>query len=138
MLNNFNISILLLILFERSVVYPPPAPPDFKQKFNLLGNKHSNLSSQCIIILFPTICSIFSGYFLLLLYSSGDIELNPGPYEKYSDFCRKGVRDYPKNLKILYLNCRSLNTKSIELKHLVNDIGLNCIYGFNETWLNKF
>ena len=87
---------------------------------------------------FPTICSIFSGYFLLLLYYSGGIELNPDPYEKYSDFFQKCVRDYPKNLKILHLNCRSLKTKSIELKHLVNDIGLNCIYGFTETWLNTF
>ena len=99
---------------------------------------NSNLCCQYVIILFPTICSIFSGYFLLLLYYSGDIELNPDPYKKYSDIFHKCMRDYPKNLKIVHLNCRSLNTKSIDLKHLVNDIGLNCIYGFTETWLNTF
>ena len=124
MLNNFIIFILLLILFERSVVYLTPAPPEFKQRFNLLGKKHSNLCCQYVIILSPTNCSIFSGYFLLLLYYSGDIELNPGPYEKYSDIFHKCMRDYPKTLKVLHLNCRSLNTKCIEFRHLVNDIGL--------------
>ena len=138
MLNNFIIIILLLILFERSVVYPPPAPPDFKQRFKLLGKKHSNLCCQYVIILFPKMSSIFSDYFLLHLFYSGDIELNPGPNKKHSEIFHKCVRDYPKNLKILHLTCRSLNTKSIELKHLVNDIGFNCIYGFKETWLKTF
>ena len=40
--------------------------------------------------------------------------------------------------KILHLNRRSLNTKPIEIKHLVIYIGLNCTYGFTETWLNTF
>ena len=128
----------MLILFERSVVYALPAPPDFKQRFNLLGKRHSNLCFQYVIIFFQSFCSIFSGYFLLLLFYSGDIELNPGPYENYSDFFHKCVRDNPKNIKILHLICRSLNTKFIELKQLVNDIRLNCIYGFTETWLNTF
>ena len=138
MLNNVSIIKLLLILFERSVVYPASALPDFKQRFNLLGKKHSKICRQYVTILFPTLCSIFSDYFILLLYYSGDIEFNPGPYKKYSDIFHKCERNYPKNIKILHLNCRSSNTKSIELKHIVNDIGLNCIYGFNETRLDTF
>ena len=37
------------------------------------------------------------------------------------------------NSNEIHLNCRSLNTISVELKHLVNDIGLNYIYEFTES-----
>ena len=63
MLNNFNLFIVLLILSEISVVDPPPAPPEFKQRFNLSGKKRSYLCFRYVIILFPTILSVI---FLLL------------------------------------------------------------------------
>ena len=47
----------------------------------------------------------------------------------------EGLSQKPKNTNV---NCGKLNTISNELKRLVNGIGLNCMYGFTETWLNTF
>ena len=66
----------------------------------------------------------------------GDIEINPGiilPYE----LMKEELKVLDSRVNILYKNARSLAGQHLLLKELIQDIGYNCIYAFNKTWLSQ-
>lgn len=74
-------------------------------------------------------------YLFRLIYQSGDVETNPGPFLAYESMLKIKCK-YETNLKFLHINAQSLNRKRIQLKILMNDFGVNTVFAITETWLN--
>ena len=85
-----------------------------------MPKKVSNLRS----IIRPSLHNILS------LMLSGNVHTNPGPSICYRNLCQK----VSQNLKFFHLNVQN---KLPSANSLVNDVGVNTIFGFSETWLTQ-
>ena len=74
-------------------------------------------------------------YLFRLIYLSGDIERNPGPFTSYNNMLEI-IKKHENNLKYFHLNTQSIIRKRTQLKNLMHDCGLNTIFAISETWLN--
>ena len=74
-------------------------------------------------------------YLFRLIYLSGDIERNPGPFTSYENMLEI-IKKHENNLKYFHLNTQSIIRKRTQLKNLMHDCGLNTIFAISETWLN--
>ena len=74
-------------------------------------------------------------YRWLIMLQSGDIELNSGPLNIYKEVTQKSNNEC--NLKFFHVNCQSIVHKKGQPEVMMQDLGINTVYGISETWLKS-
>ena len=65
-----------------------------------------------------------------------DVNTHPEPSIPYHNLCEK-VSQRLQNIKFFHMNVQSITHKLSSVNSSVNDVGVNTIFGFSETWLRQ-